>query len=117
MAVDISRSPPVFTSAFQQACSTAANSTRETMTAGEVMGREGKRLGAVTGALFPTPASGGVGAARQALRDQVMRSDGKCKQHAMQPPGIGRMNHHVPAPVIKAGGVFARGEPAHDLAR
>src|SRR4029077_598216 len=37
MAVDISRSPPILTSAFQQACETAASSTSRTTTSGEVM--------------------------------------------------------------------------------
>ena len=35
----------------------------------------------------------------------------------MKAPGIGRMQHHMAAPIVETGGVFARGKPAHHLAR
>src|ERR1700687_5184840 len=84
MAVDISLSPPILTSAFQQACRTAASNTSETMTSGEVM-----KKGAV--------GLGGVGPSRQALGNQVVGAHGKGEQHAVQTPGVGSMDHHVTA--------------------
>src|SRR5579871_1335265 len=91
MATANCRSPPILTNAFQQACRTAASSTRRSMNTGDVTAEmPGLGIGW----------SGGIGPLGEALEDAAAGALGQGDDHAVEAPRLGRVNQEVIEPVI-----------------
>src|SRR5579872_1883210 len=108
MATASCRSPPILTNAFQQACRIAASSTRMSMNTGDVMTwMPGLGLGR----------SGGIGPLGEALKDAAAGVFGQGHDHAVEAPGLGRVNQEVIKPVIEIRVVAPGRKPADQPAR